>query len=181
MKRIILTACLWIVAIMASAQVEEIEHLYDKPDTTAETIFQFSQNHKASEVNGKTFQLWHPYSQSDVVLDGQFGYKVPIYFFMLTQDFTFKNGKVYDEGKALLYVPITLHVYELTEQKVEVIEKKIGGKFTFGDMTGDEDSSYIVWKKDSFEITAREDTTSGKVDTYITFHCTTYPKKYYID
>lgn len=176
MKRIMLAACLWLMAIITNAQVEVIKHFYVSPDTTSETIFEYAKNHKVKDINNTVIVLWHPYSQMEALEEDENLGDVPISFYLQMQDFTLKNGEEYDNGQALLYIPIAPRNYELTEQNVKAIQAKLRARFVLTDKDAD-----ILWKKDKFKVTAHEETELGQKNRYVTFHCLTYPKQYYMD
>lgn len=176
MKRTILTICLYCITLMASAQMEVIKHIYAFPDTTAESIFQYAKNHNAIDINNTTVELWHPYSQLEAMMEDENIGDIPISFYIQMQDFTLKNGEEYDNGEGLLYIPIAPRNYELTEQSVKAIQGKLRARFILTDKDAD-----ILWKKDKFKVTAQEKMVSGQRYIYVTFHCLTYPKQYYMD
>lgn len=172
MERTMLTMFLWLVAIMASAQVKVLEHIYSLPDTTAETVFEYAKNHNVEDINGKTVILWHPYAEIGVSIGDKYLGIIPVTFLSQQQDFTLKNGEPYDNGKILLYVPIKPNLFELTAQKVDIIRAKLKAPFVLNDKN---DNS---WIKDKFKISAKEEWVLGERNIYVTFHCLSYPKQY---
>ncbi len=173
MKKILSLLLLLLCVCAMQAQEEILEHIYNVPDTTSETIYQYA-NHDIEDINGKQVMLWHPY----VLLGASYGDKylsiVPITLFGQSQDFTLKNGEIYDNGEMLLYVPIGQGIYELTEQKVDAIKAKLKvDSFALSPSRNE-----YAWKKDIFKIFAREEWILGTHNVYVTFHCTSYPTKY---
>ena len=177
MKKILSLLLLLLCVYPMQAQEEIIGDIYNIPDTTAETIYQYSQNHDIEDIDGKTVVLWHPY----VLLGASYGDKylgvVPITLFGQAQDLILKNGEIYNNGKVLLYVPVGQGVYELTEQKADVIKTKLKvDSFVLSPPRNE-----YAWKKDTFKISAREEWILGTHNVYVTFHCTSYPTRYKLD
>lgn len=176
MKRLLLALSLCATTLLPSSAQEVITGFPVIPDKSVQTFENYILTHTVEEMDGDTVTLANVYSSMGVTVFDKLLGPVPAYRFFLTiQDFSFVDTTYTQQATGLLYVPVapaTKGKYELTEQSVSAIEKKLNGKF---DLNGD---NFVFRRNDKFVVKAKLDAFGKKV---VTFHCISYPRYYILD
>lgn len=175
MKRLLLALFLCVATLLPSSAQEVITGFPVIPDKSVQMFEDYIQTHSVEEMNGDTVTLSNVYSSMGVTVFDKLLGPVPAYRFIVTPQDIIYNDTTYSKADMMIYVPVAPAVkgkYELTEQSVSAIEKKLNGKF---DLNGD---NFIFRRNDKFVVKAMSDVYGKKV---VTFHCISYPKYYILD
>lgn len=161
--------------ILPSLAQEVITDFPIIPDKSVQIFEDYIQTHFVKEMDGDTVTLANVYSSMGVTVFDKLLGPVPAYRFIVTPQDIIYNDTTYSKADMMIYVPVAPAAkgkYELTEQNVSAIEKKLNGKF---DLNGD---NFIFRRNDKFVVKARLDAYGNKV---VTFHCISYPKFYILN